>query len=432
MVGSLGSAHLRSKRFAMNFDDTPQEAAFRAEARAWVAANAPKQFETELSKASLGRIALREHDIVDVAKAWQKQKSDSRWVCLQWPKEYGGRGATAVERVIWQQEEGVYFKLTSPFQIGEGMCGPTLMAYGSESDKRRYLPKIASGEEIWCQLFSEPAGGSDVAGLRTRAERDGDNWIVNGQKIWTSGAHYSDYGILITRTDPNVPKHKGLTMFYIDMKSPGVEVRPIKQANGMQEFNEVFFTNLRVPDSQRLGAVGDGWNVSLTTLMNERMTIGSRLATGFAELFDFCCNLMTEEGLAVDDRATRSKLASWAVKNSGLKYTNYRAISALSKGERPGPENSIGKLVAGSMLQDIATYAMDLQGANGMLNGADATEASGQFQAMLLSSPSTRIAGGTDEILRNIIAERVLGLPGDIRVDKDVPFNKIPTRGRQA
>jgi alkylation response protein AidB-like acyl-CoA dehydrogenase len=432
MVGSLGSAHLRSKRFAMNFDDTPQEAAFRAEARAWVAANAPKQFETELSKASLGRIALREHDIVDVAKAWQKKKSDSRWVCLQWPKEYGGRGATAVERVIWQQEEGVYFKLTSPFQIGEGMCGPTLMAYGSESDKRRYLPKIASGEEIWCQLFSEPAGGSDVAGLRTRAERDGDHWVVNGQKIWTSGAHYSDYGILITRTDPNVPKHKGLTMFYIDMKSPGVEVRPIKQANGMQEFNEVFFTNLRVPDSQRLGAVGDGWNVSLTTLMNERMTIGSRLATGFAELFDFCCNLMTEEGPAIDDRATRSKLAGWAVKNSGLKYTNYRAISALSKGERPGPENSIGKLVAGSMLQDIATYAMDLQGANGMLNGSEVAEASGQFQAMLLSSPSTRIAGGTDEILRNIIAERVLGLPGDIRVDKDVPFNKIPTRGRQA
>jgi alkylation response protein AidB-like acyl-CoA dehydrogenase len=416
----------------MNFDDTPQEAAFRAEARAWVAANAPKQFEAELSKASLGRIALREHDIVGVAKAWQKKKSDSRWVCLQWPKEYGGRGATAVERVIWQQEEGVYFKLTSPFQIGEGMCGPTLMAYGSESDKRRYLPKIASGEEIWCQLFSEPAGGSDVAGLRTRAERDGDHWIVNGQKIWTSGAHYSDYGILITRTDPNVPKHKGLTMFYIDMKSPGVEVRPIKQANGMQEFNEVFFTNLRVPDSQRLGAVGDGWNVSLTTLMNERMTIGSRLATGFAELFDFCCNLMTEEGPAIDDRATRSKLAGWAVKNSGLKYTNYRAISALSKGERPGPENSIGKLVAGSMLQDIATYAMDLQGANGMLNGSEVAEASGQFQAMLLSSPSTRIAGGTDEILRNIIAERVLGLPGDIRVDKDVPFNKIPTRGRQA
>jgi alkylation response protein AidB-like acyl-CoA dehydrogenase len=419
---------IRGRR--MNFDDTPEEAAFRAQARAWIDANAPKQFEAELTKASLGRIRLREHDIVEVAKDWQKKKSQAGWVCLQWPREYGGRGATAVERVIWQQEEGVYFKLTSPFQIGEGMCGPTLMAYGSETDKKRYLPKIASGEEIWCQLFSEPSGGSDVAGLRTRAERDGDHWIINGQKIWTSGAHYSDYGILITRTDPTVPKHKGLTMFYIDMKNSAVEVRPIKQANGMQEFNEVFFTNLRVADSQRLGAVGDGWNVSLTTLMNERMTIGSRLATGFAELFDFCCNLVTEDGPAIEDRATRSKLANWAVKNSGLKFTSYRAISALSKGERPGPENSIGKLVAGAMLQDIAMYAMDLQGANGLLNDPETADAAGQFQAMLLSSPSTRIAGGTDEILRNIIAERVLGLPGDIRVDKDVPFNKIPTRGR--
>ena len=414
----------------MNFDDTPQEAAFRAEARKWIDANAPREFEEELSKSSLGRIKLKKHDIVEVARAWQKKKAEGGWVCLHWPKEYGGRGASPVERVIWQQEEGVYFKLTSPFQIGEGMCGPTVMAYGSEADKRRYLPKIASGEEIWCQLFSEPAGGSDVAGLRTRAEKKGDDWVINGQKIWTAGAHYSDYGILITRTDPNVPKHKGLTMFWIDMKSPGVEVKPIKQANGMQEFNEVFFTDLRVPDSQRLGAVGDGWNVSLTTLMNERLTIGARLATGFPELFEFCSNLMTEDGLAIDDRATRSKLANWAVKNSGLKYTSYRAVSALSKGERPGPENSIGKLVAGTMLQDIAMYAMDLQGAAGMLNDPETAEAAGQFQAMMMSSPSTRIAGGTDEILRNIIAERVLGLPGDIRVDKDVPFNKIPTKGR--
>jgi alkylation response protein AidB-like acyl-CoA dehydrogenase len=414
----------------MNFDDTPQEASFRAEARKWIDANAPKQFEAELAKSSLGRIRLQKDDIVEVAKAWQRKKSDSGWVCLHWPREYGGRGATPVERVIWQQEEGVYGKLTTPFQIGEGMCGPTVMAYGSEADKRRYLPKIASGEEIWCQLFSEPSAGSDLAGLRTRAERNGDHWIVNGQKIWTSGAHYSDYGILITRTDPGVPKHKGLTMFYIDMKSPGVEVKPIKQANGMQEFNEVFFTDLRIPDTQRLGAVGDGWNVSLTTLMNERMSIGSRLATGFSELFEFCSNLMTEDGLAIDDRATRSRLANWAVKSSGLKYTSYRAISALSKGERPGPENSIGKLVAGSMLQDIAMYAMDLQGASGMLTDPETAEAAGQFQAMLMSSPSTRIAGGTDEILRNIIAERVLGLPGDIRVDKDVPFNKIPTKGR--
>src|SRR5215475_1840067 len=413
----------------MNFDDTPQEADFRSTARKWVEANAPKELEAELSKSSLGRIRLQHHDMVEVGKAWQKKKSQAGWACLHWPKEYGGRGATPIERVIWQQEEGVYGKLTQPFQIGEGMCGPTVMAYGSEEAKRRYLPKLASGEEIWCQLFSEPAGGSDVAGLRTRAEKKGDEWIVNGQKIWTSGAHYSDYGILLTRTDPTVPKHKGLTMFFLDMKSPGVEVRPIKQASGQSDFNEVYFTDVRIPDHQRLGEVNDGWNVSLTTLMNERMSIGAGVATGFPELFDYCSSLMLDDGPAIEDRSVRSKLASYAVKASGLKYTSMRAISALSRGERPGPENSIGKLVAGSMIQDVATYALDLQGASGVVSGEDG-ELAGRFQAMLLRAPGTRVEGGTDEIMRNIIAERVLGLPGDIRVDKDVPFNKIPTKGR--
>jgi acyl-CoA dehydrogenase len=414
----------------MNFDDTPEEAAFRAKAREWVQANAPKEYEAELSQASLGRITLKKGDMVEVGKAWQKKKFDAGWACLSWPKEYGGRGATPIEKVIWQQEEGVYGKLTQPFQIGEGMCGPTVMAFGSEEDKRRRLPKLASGEEIWCQLFSEPSAGSDVAGLRTRAERDGDGWIVNGQKIWTSGAHYSNYGLLFARTDPDAPKHKGLTMFFLDMKSPGVEVRPIKQASGMQEFNEVYFTDVRIPDSQRLGNVGDGWNVSLTTLMNERMSIGSRLATGFPEIFAFCSDFVTEHGAALDDRAVRAKLADWAVKSSGLKYTAYRSLSALSRGERPGPENSIGKLVAGTMVQDIATFAMDLQGAAGALTGAADAEVGGRFQTMWIGAPGTRIARGTDEIFRNNIAERVLGLPGDIRVDKNVPFNKIPTKGR--
>jgi len=414
----------------MNFDDTPQEAAFRSQARSWIAANAPKQYEQELRKSSLGRTQLTGASILEVAKAWQKRKADAGWACLHWPREYGGRGASPIERVIWQEEEGAFGKLSAMFIIGHGMCGPTMMAFASEEHKRRFLPPLASGEKIWCQLFSEPAGGSDVAGLRTRAEKKGSDWIVNGQKIWTSGAHYSDYGILLTRTDPTVPKHKGLTMFFLDMKSPGVEVRPIKQASGKSDFNEVYFTDVKIPDSQRLGEVNDGWNVALTTLMNERMSIGAGVATGFPELFEFCSNLMLEDGLAIDDRSVRSRLANWAVKANGLKYTYYRAVSALSRGERPGPENSIGKLVAGSMLQDIAAYAMDLEGAAGTLTGASEEIARGQFQQMLLSSPSTRIAGGTDEILRNIIAERVLGLPGDIRVDKDVPFNKIPTKGR--
>src|SRR5215469_4299888 len=385
----------------MNFDDTPQEAAFRAEARGWIAANAPRQYEDELRKSSLGRTRLEGANILEVAKAWQKKKADAGWACLHWPKEYGGRGASPIERVIWQQEEGAFGKLSYMFIIGHGMCGPTMMAFANEETKRRYLPKLASGENIWCQLFSEPAGGSDVAGLRTRAEKRGDDWIINGQKIWTSGAHYSDYGLLITRTDPNVPKHKGLTMFFLDMKSKGVEIRPIKQANGMQEFNEVYFTDVVIPDSQRLGNVNDGWNVSLTTLMNERMSIGAGVSTGFPEIFEFCSNLMTEDGLAIDDRNVRSKLASWAVKSSGLKYTSYRAISALSKGDRPGPENSIGKLVAGTMLQDIATYAMDLEGAAGSLTGSSEEVANGQFQQMLLSSPSMRIEGEDSSICWN-------------------------------
>ncbi|MGA9952480.1 MAG: acyl-CoA dehydrogenase family protein, partial [Bradyrhizobium sp.] len=184
----------------MNFDDTPQEAAFRAEAKAWIAANAPKQYEEELKRSSLGRTALNGANVLDVAKAWQKKKADAGWACLHWPKEYGGRGASPIERVIWQQEEGAFGKLSFTFIIGHGMCGPTMMAYAGEEHKRRYLPPLASGEDIWCQLFSEPAGGSDVAGLRTRAEKRGDDWIINGQKIWTSGAHYSDYGILLTRT----------------------------------------------------------------------------------------------------------------------------------------------------------------------------------------------------------------------------------------
>ena len=414
----------------MNFDDTPTEAAFRAEARAWIEANAPREFQDDLRASPFGRVVLKTGDIIAASKAWQKNKAEAGWACLHWPKEYGGRGASPIERVIWGQEEGVFGKLSGLFIIGHGMCGPTVMAFANEDHKRTRLPPLASGEEIWCQLFSEPAGGSDLAGLRTRAEKDGDDWVINGQKIWTSGAHHSDWGLLIARTDPNVAKHKGLTMFFLNMKSPGVEIRPIKQANGQSEFNEVYFTNVRIPDHQRLGKVGEGWTVSLTTLMNERLSIGSGMPTGFPELFDLCARLPMGEGAAIDNRAVREKLANWATKANGLKYTAYRAISALSRGERPGPENSIGKLVAGATMQDISQFALELEGPMGVLRRQDGIDEAGLFMAMLLRSPATRIEGGTDEILRNIIAERVLGLPGDIRVDKDVSFNQIPTKGR--
>ncbi|MBV9996939.1 MAG: acyl-CoA dehydrogenase family protein [Caulobacteraceae bacterium] len=416
----------------MNFDDTPEEAAFRAKVRAWIDANAPKHLETELRRAAFASSGVVSEDPVVASKAWQKKKAAAGYACLNWPKEYGGGGFSPIERVIWSQEEGPYASLSSLFGIGHGMCGPTVMTWASEEQKRRLLPPLVSGEEVWCQLFSEPASGSDLAGLRTRAEKAADgsgDWIINGQKIWTSGAHRSDWGLLITRTDPDLPKHKGLTMFFLSMKSPGIEIRPIKQANGDANFNEVYFTDVRIPDAQRLGAVNQGWEVSLTTLMNERLSIGSGMPTGFPELFNFCLEAEIDGRPAIEDSRVRSRLATYAVRASGLKYTGMRAITALSKGQIPGPENSIGKLVAGSTMQETAMFALELQGEAGMLTGA-AAEFAGRFQAMLLRSPATRIEGGSDEILRNIIAERVLGLPGDIRVDKSVPFRDIPTRGR--
>jgi alkylation response protein AidB-like acyl-CoA dehydrogenase len=415
----------------MDFDDTPEEAKFRATARAWLDAERPDDLLRDLAAVEdSGDSAERTAGALRASKAWQQRKFAGGWACLSWPKAFGGRAATPIERVIWDQEESPYAALSSIFQIGHGMCGPTLMAFASDAQKQRFLPPMASGEEIWCQLFSEPAAGSDLAGLRTRAVRADDDWIVNGQKVWTTGAHFSDYGILIVRTDPEVAKHKGLTMFFVDMRSPGVEVRPIRQASGRSGFNEVYFTDVRIPDAQRLGKVGDGWNVSLTTLMNERLTIGSSIATGAPEYFELACNARLADGtLAINDPEVRSRLASWTARANGLKYTSYRAISALSRGERPGPENSIGKLVAAPMMQEIATAALDLQGPAGALARSDKS-AAGRLHQMLYNAAGIRIAGGSDEIMRNIIAERVLGLPPDIRVDKDVPFREIPTKGR--
>ena len=417
----------------MNFDDTPAEAAFRRKIRAWIDANAPVHLAPELAKASFGNVVLDSEDPIQASRDWQRRKADAGYACLTWPKEYGGAGLGPIERVIWGQEEGLYVALSRLYNITHGMCGPTMLAWASEADKRRHIPPIIRGDHLWCQLFSEPAAGSDLAGLRTRAERAQDgsgDWIVNGQKIWTSLAQHASFGLLLTRTDPNLPKHKGLTMFYLDMRSPGIEIRPIKQATGHHDFNEVYFTDVRIPDNGRLGAVGEGWKVSLTTLMNERLSIGSGMPTGFAELFAWCLGAELDGQPAIENAAVRSRLAQFAVRASGLKYTAMRAITALSRGQLPGPENSIGKLVAGNTMQELAMFALDLQGEAGVLTHPDEAQSSGRFQAMLLRSPGTRIEGGSDEILRNIIAERVLGLPGEIRVDKDVPFRDIPTRFR--
>lgn len=400
----------------MDFNDTPEEARFRAEASSWLAENAPTDD------------AFRALSPLEQAKVWQKRKYDAGWACIGWAPDFGGRGASAIEEVIWRQEESQYDLPANFFLIGQGMIGPTLMAWASDEDKARFLPQLASGEEVWCQLFSEPAGGSDLAALRTRAERDGDDWVINGQKIWTSGAHYSDYGVIVVRTDPTVPKHKGLSYFYIDMKAPGVEIKPIKQLTGDSDFNEVYFTDVRVSDSQRLGEVGQGWQVSLTTLMNERAAIGGSFGQMDVSLaMSVAAEVEIDGRPALEDAAVRARIADWYVQEAGLKYTGYRSLTALSRGALPGPENSIGKLVGAPKMQAMSSYLMDLLGASGAIADEALAAKAGIIQRAYMGAPGLRIAGGTDEIMANIIAERVLGLPQEPRLDKGIPFNEVPT-----
>ena len=404
----------------MDFNDTPEEAEFRAKARAWLEANAPRERASGRGDA--------EH--MAAAKAWQATKAAAGYAQITWPKEWGGAGGTPMQSVIFGQEEAKYGQNYGYFQIGLGMCVPTVMAFANDETKARFVGPAVRGEEIWCQLFSEPSGGSDVAAARTRAVRDGDSWVINGQKVWTSGAHYSDFGIVLVRTNPDAPKHKGLTMFWIDMRSPGIEVRPIHQMSDGRDFNEVYFTDVRVKDSQRLGAVNDGWRVALVTLMNERLAIGGGSGADYATIMRLARELQTESGPAMQDRAFRERLADWYVQSEGLKLTRFRTMTALSRGQTPGPESSIGKIIAASQLQDLSNAAVELEDQYGVIDDAAVSPLSAAFQAGLMAAAGLRIAGGTDEILKNIIAERVLGLPGDIRVDKDVPFNKIPTKGR--
>ena len=332
-----------------------------------------------------------------------------------------------MEQVIWSQEESSVRIPLSVFAIGQGMAAPTMMSWATEEQKRRHLPPLASGEHIWCQLFSEPASGSDLAALRTKAEKDGDEWVVNGQKIWTSGAQYSDYAILVVRTDPEVPKHKGLTYFFVDMKSPGIEIKPIRQISGESNFNEVYFTDVRIPDAQRLGAVGQGWQVAITTLMNERAAIGGGGGLGFRQVFELAQRVEIDGRPAIQDRSVRARLADWYVQESGLRFTGYRSMSALSRGDIPGPENSIGKYVGASKTQEMASFAIDLLEMSGVVSDPELSWRSGMVQGAFMGAPGMRIAGGTDEIMLNILAERVLGMPQDVRVDKGIPFSQVPT-----
>ncbi|MBW2237154.1 MAG: acyl-CoA dehydrogenase family protein [Deltaproteobacteria bacterium] len=410
----------------MDFNDTPEEAAFRAEARAWLEANAELRDPDERYAGILQETERPEK--LKWAQEWQKKKADAGWACITWPVEYGGRGASSIQSVIWGQEEAKFKTPPPVFSIGIGMCGPTILTHGTDEQKARWIPKLVSGEEIWCQLFSEPNAGSDLAGLRMTAVRDGDDWVVNGQKIWTTGAQFCDWGILVTRHDANVPKHAGLTYFVVDMHSPGIEVRKITQINKATAFNEVFYSDVRIPDANRIGAVGDGWRVAITTLMNERASIGGGGGAGdpVAELIGLAQEIEIDGRPALEDASVRQRIADFYIKRKGIQYTSYRTLTALSQGKIPGPEASMGKLVGAKLMQEMGSFGMDLAGVAGSLNKKSAP-GDGSWQAQFLAAPGLRIAGGTDEILRNIIAERVLRLPPETRLDKEVAFRDVPS-----
>jgi alkylation response protein AidB-like acyl-CoA dehydrogenase len=312
--------------------------------------------------------------------------------------------------------------------IGHGMGAPTVHSWGSEVQKTRYLKPLFTGEEVWCQLFSEPGAGSDVAGLSTKAERDGDEWIVNGQKVWTTLGHLARWGMLVARTDAHQPKHKGLSYFVVDMHSPGVEVRPLRQMTGDAEFNEVYFTDARVPDSERMGDVGDGWRVSLTTLMNERVSIGGAVAARGSGPISEAVRLYKQ--YSPTDVATRDTLMQLWSQAECNRLTNIRA-SANRKLGTPGPEGSTGKLSMAELNKAVYEFCIGVMGADGMLySDYDVASNAGMFssdvQRSFLRSRANSIEGGTSEVMRNILGERVLGLPGDVRVDKDKSWAEVP------
>ncbi|ROS39074.1 acyl-CoA dehydrogenase family protein [Amycolatopsis thermoflava] len=379
---------------------------FREKVRAWLAENVPGDEE------------------LATAKRFQAALYDAGLAGITWPKEFGGQGLTSAEQQVFDQESARYDLPNSVFRIGMGMCGPTILDLGTPEQKARYIPPLLRGDEIWCQLFSEPGAGSDVASLQTRAVRDGDEWVVNGQKVWTTVAHLADFGALLARTDPDVPKHQGLTMFLIDMHDPAVTVRPLKDMTGRAPFNEVYFENLRLPADAVLGQVGQGWLAAVTMLGHERVSIGGFVRKRHDPLAH--ANLAeTARRYGRDaDPVVRAELAKLYAAERALALFNVRLRQEAEAGSPPGARGSVAKL-AGAQLQQQAVAVA------GLIAGRRATawepgDAAGEELALAINqTPSSSIAGGTDQIQRTIIGDRILGLPREPVVDRDVPFREL-------
>jgi len=414
----------------MDFDDTPDEAAFRAEARAWLHANAkPRDMASSLAiNQETGDFSAD----LPAARAWQQRKFDGGFGAIYFPRELGGRGGTALDHMIFAQEEAAFeVPATNHFMIVNRGCASLLVRHGSEPLHRELIRPTLRGDAIWCQLYSEPGAGSDLAGVRTRAERRGDEWVVNGQKIWTSNAHLADWGVLLARSDPGVPKHRGLTYFIVDMKSAGIRTRPIRQLTGGSNFNEVFFEDLRLPDRCRIGAVGGGWKVVVSFLAGERGNIAVKeLQPLIGALVRLAREVHVGGRPAIEDGGVRERLASFHVREAGVRFTVQRMLTALARREEPGPEIAIGKLVLGTLVQEMTAFALDLMGGLGAVCDAAHAPMAGVWASEWLGSVVDRLGGGSDEIMRNVIGERILGLPEDVRVDKTLPFNELPVGAR--
>jgi alkylation response protein AidB-like acyl-CoA dehydrogenase len=377
----------------MDLTFSPTELAFRDELRAWLAVNWKPDHPEPAS----------EEDDFGFRRDWQRTLHEGGWAGVHWPREYGGRGATLVEAAIFYEELSRARAPLPANVLGLVLGGPTLMVWGTDEQKERHLEPILSAEEIWCQGFSEPEAGSDLAALKTRAVKHGDEWIVTGQKVWTSAAQYSKWCMLVARTDPDVPKHKGLTYFLMDMEQDAVQVRPLRQITGESEFNELFIEEARIPDGNVVGGAGNGWKVALTTLMNERAGLAFGLQVRLKVLLDELTDIAKERGL-LDDPSVAERLGEMHVRTEILRLTAYRGLTAQMKYGQPGPEGSLTKWMWSDTNQRVTELAADLL-------GPEALTRDSRWSYELLRARGNTIEGGTTEILKNIVAERVLGLP---------------------
>ena len=410
----------------MDLRDSPEQAHFRSDVRAWLAENLPEGWGTsafELPRGIEERVAF--------ARDWQRRLHEGGWGGLDWPREFGGREAGVVESLIYGEE---YARARAPdlimLAVGLHLVGPTLIAHGTDAQKQRFLAPILSGEEIWCQGFSEPGAGSDLAGLRTRGEVRGDAIVVTGQKIWTSFAQAADWCILVVRTDPDSTRHRGLSFLVVDMKTPGITVRPLREMTGEAWFNEVFFDGVRVPVANVVGGIGAGWSVILDTLSHERVSASphARLEAELVALRDLARRVPYKGGVAADDPVIRQRIAQFTIELTALRTSAYRNAAVIESTGAPGPEGSTLKLGWSELDQRVKSCVVEMLGPYGLLTADDPRAVDdGHWSHELMWSRAASIYAGTSEIQRNVIAERVLGLPSEMRVDKGKPFRDVPT-----